>query len=279
MMNNKKLIASLLLGLATMLWGLSYTIQSITADNLGTYTIVFFKAVGALFLIPLIMIKKCRFNKESFVGGLVMGLCAFAGCILQQKGMMLSSVSKASFITVLYIVIVPIISFFLGNKIKKKMIIAIILALIGLYFLCISSSFTLNIGDFYLILCSLCFSLQIIFIDYYSKKADPLSLTLTSQLSTALFSGIIMMFVEKPDIASIKSVILPIIYIVLMSGLIAQTIQITYQKDLDPSLASLIMSFESVFGAVFGWLILGQTLTIKEIIGCILLFVAILIAE
>lgn len=278
-MDKKKLTASLLLGLATLLWGLSYTIQSISANNLGTYTIVFFKGIGSLFLIPLMIIKKCTFNKETFIGGLIIGACAFAGCILQQEGMMLSSISKASFITVLYIVIVPVISFFLGNKINKKMIIAIILALFGLYFLCLSNDLTLNIGDFYLILCSLCFSLQIIFIDYYAKKTDPLSLTLISQLFIAIFSFILMMLVDKPAMENIKSAILPIIFIVFMSSLLAQTLQIVYQKDLEPSLASLIMSFESVFGAIFGWLILGQSLTIKEIFGCFLLFIAILIAE
>lgn len=278
-MDKKKLIASLLLGLATLLWGLSYTIQSISARDLGTYTIVFFKTIGALFLIPFIIVKKCKFTKDTFIGGVMIGISVFAGCILQQEGMMLSSVSKASFITVLYIIFVPIISFFLGNKIKRKMIIAIVLALIGLYFLCIKSDFSLNIGDFYLILCSLCFSLQILLIDHYSKKTDPLSLALISQLFTGLFSLVMMLIYEKPDFQSIKAAILPIMFIVFMSGLIAQTIQNVYQKDLDPSLASLIMSFESVFGAIFGWLILNQTLSVKEIFGCILLFIAILIAE
>lgn len=278
-MDKKKLIASLLLGFATLLWGLSYTIQTISARDLGTYTIVFFKAIGALFLIPFIIVKKSRFTKDTFIGGLLIGISVFAGCILQQEGMMLSSVSKASFITVLYIIFVPIISFFLGNKIKRKMIIAIILALIGLYFLCIKSDFSLNIGDFYLILCSLCFSLQILLINHYSKKTDPLSLALISQLFTGLFSLVMMLIYEKPDFQSIKAAILPIMFIVFMSGLIAQTIQNVYQKDLEPSLASLIMSFESVFGAIFGWLILNQTLTVKEIFGCILVFIAILIAE
>lgn len=276
---DKKLFASLMLAITTLLWGLTYPIQSISANNLKTYTVVFFKAIGFIGLLPLISIYKQKFNKQTWIAGLYLGICAFVGCVFQQKGLVLSGVSKASFITVLYIVIVPIIGLFLGKKIKRRMLIAIFIALIGLYFLCISGNFSINIGDLYLLMGAFCFALQIILIDYYGQKCDPLPLCATQQFFVSLFSAIMMIFVEKPTLNDFGNSLWPILYLIFLSGVLSTTIQIVYQKDLDPSLASLILSFESVFGAIFGWIILNQSMSIKEIIGCVLVFIAILIAE
>ncbi|MBO4918978.1 MAG: DMT family transporter [Erysipelotrichaceae bacterium] len=278
-MNQRKLIASILLLLATLSWGLSYAIQTITADQLQTFTIVFFKGIGGLILLPLLIRGKKHIGKKEIIGGVLIGLAASVGCILQQRGMELSTVSKASFITALYIVFVPLIESFRGKRPGIKMLTAVGVALAGLYFLCLSGQVSLNVGDPILLAGSFFFALQIVFIDIYSRECDGIVLTLISQLTAAFLSGIVMITVEKPTMLQISQSLLPILYLAVISGGIAQCIQIVYQKDVGPSLASLIMSMESVFGAAGGWLLLSQTMNGREIFGAVLVFVAVMIAE
>ena len=278
-MKNRKLFASILILLATLSWGLSYAIQTISADELQTFTIVFFKGIGGLILLPLLIKGKKRIGRKELTGGVLIGVAASIGCILQQRGMELSTVSKASFITALYIVFVPLIESFRGKRPGVKMFVAEGIALLGLYFLCLSGKVSLNAGDPILLIGSFFFALQIIFIDKYSRESDGVVLTFVSQLTAAFLSGIVMVLVEKPTMMQISRSILPLLYLAIISGGIAQCIQIVYQKDVGASLASLIMSLESVFGAFGGWLLLHQTMNGREIFGCILVFIAVLIAE
>lgn len=278
-MSNRKYIASILLIAATLMWGLSYSIQSISASSLGTFTIVFFKGVGGLFVFPYLIIKKIKLDKQTIIGGFLIGIVAFLGLVFQQMGIELSTVSKASFITSLYIIIVPILEIFNGKKPAKKLFLAILIALIGLYLLCFSGNYSFNVGDVLLLLCSLFFAFQIMFIDKYSRIKDSLALTFVSQGTISVLAFIVMLIKESPNFEVLATQILPILYMVFIAGMIATTIQIVFQKDCGPTLASLLMSFESVFGAIGGWLILNQVLSIKEIVGCILVFIAILIAE
>ena len=278
-MNNRKLIASILILLATLSWGLSYAIQTISADQLQTFTIVFFKGIGGLFLVPLVIKGKKKIGKKEVIGGILIGIAAVTGCILQQRGMELSTVSKASFITALYIVFVPLIESIRGKKPGVRMLIAVGIALLGLYFLCLSGKVSLNIGDPILLCGSFFFALQIILIDRYSGECDGVVLTVVSQLTAAFFSGIVMVLIEKPTLLQISQSLLPLLYLAIVSGGIAQCIQIVYQKDVGPFLASLIMSMESVFGALGGWLLLNQTMNGREIFGAVLVFIAVLIAE
>lgn len=278
-MRNKRIFASIMLLSATLMWGLSYSVQSLSADKLGSFTIVFFKGLGGVFLLPLVLLNKNKIDQKTLVGGFMMGLMAFIGCVLQQIGLELSTVSKASFITSLYIVIVPVLEMFSGKKIKKKMWLSIGIAILGLYFLCFSGSTSFSIGDLLLLMGSLFFAIQIMVIDKYSADCDAINLTFVSQLTVSVLSLIVMLVYEKPLLSDLTSAIPAIAYLVFLSGMIAQTIQIVFQKDVGPSLASLLMSFESVFGAIGGWLILSQVLSLREIAGCFLVFIAILIAE
>ncbi len=277
-MSNKKFFASFMLLLATLFWGLSYTVQSISASGLGPFTTVFFKGAGGFFLLPLLA-GKDKIDRDTLTGGLLMGAFAFGGCLLQQLGIMYSTVSKASFITALYIIFVPLIEIFFGRKVRRSIWFSCLLAVAGLYFLCMNSVAGINIGDLFLLLGSVLFAGQIIVIDRYVQKCDPIALTFVSQSAVALFALIAALICEKPDVSSFTKMIPAIFYIVFIGGLISQLIQIRYQRDLDPSLASLLMSFESVFGALFGWLILHQVMSPKEIFGCLLVFIAILLAE
>ena len=278
-MKNKKTLASFMLVLATLFWGLSYSVQSISAQGLGPFMTVCFKGAGGVFLLPLLLYRKTKIDKDILLGGLWMGIFAFGGCLFQQLGIIYSTVSKASFITALYIIFVPMMEVFLGRKIRKTIWYSALIAALGLYFLCMNSISGINIGDLFLLIGSILFALQIIVIDRYSRKCDPVALTCVSQIVVALFSLVAALIYEKPDISSFKQMILVILYMVFIGGLISQLIQIRYQRDLDSSLASLLMSFESVFGAFFGWLILHQGMSLREIFGCILVFAAILLAE
>ena len=264
---------------ATLIWGLSYSIQAILAEDLGPFTVVFFKGAGGIILLPFIIKDRRVLDKGTIIDGMIIGAVAFLGCIFQQLGIVNSTVSKASFITTLYIIFVPLIERLSGKKIPRKIIISVCIALAGLYFLCFSGNETFGIGDFYLLLCSVCFALQIIRIDKATRKHDPLSIIFVSQIATALYSAIFMIAKERPSLEALGSSLIPLIYITFIAGLFAQSLQITFQKDTGPSLASLIMSFESVFGALFGWIVLSQSLTGKEIFGCVLVFIAIIIAE
>lgn len=268
-----------MLGLTTLLWGLSYSIQAISAKDLGPFTTVFFKGFGGLFLLPLMIAQKKRITKREIIGGILMGFFSFAGCLLQQLGIIYSTISKASFITALYIVFVPLIEIFLGQKVNRRIWISVSVAIPGLYLLCMHSSGNINTGDLFLLIGSVMFAFQIILIDRFSRTCDPLVLTFVSQTSVAFFSFIVMVFKESVNLSAIVRSFFAIFFIVFIGGLLAQCIQIRYQRDLDSSLASLLMSFESVFGALFGWLILHQVMSMREIFGCVLVFIAILIAE
>ena len=278
-MSDKKTFATLMLLLATMLWGLSYSVQSVVGEVMSPFKIVFYRGIGGLFLLPVILVQKRKIDKDVLIGGLVMGVFVFLGLLLQQIGISLSTVSKASFITALYIVFVPILETFAGRKVDKKILISIALAVLGLYFLCMNSVNGINVGDLCLLLCAIVFAFQIMFIDHYSKENDPLVLTMISQTTMAFLALIVVLLTEGADPSSAKTVVLPLFYLVFIGGLFAQILQNRFQKDLGPSLASLVMSFESVFGALFGWLLLGQGMTVRELFGCALVFAAILMAE
>ena len=276
---SKKFIASLFLLSATLMWGLSYSIQTISSESLNTFTIVFFKGVGGVFLFPYLIHKRIKIDKDILIGGFLVGITAFLGLVFQQKGLELSTVSKASFITSLYIIIVPILEIFNGKKPSKKLWFAIVIALIGLYLLCFSKGYVFNVGDILLLMCSLFFAFQIMFIDKYTRFKNSIALTFVSQVVISGLALVVALIKEKPNFEILGSQLFPILYMVFIAGMIATTIQIVFQKDCGPSLASLLMSFESVFGAIGGWLILNQVLSIREIIGCLLVFIAILTAE
>lgn len=278
MMENKQLFGSLMLLFAAILWGLSYSVQ-VLCSGLGTFAISFFKTVGGVVLLIIGLIKKERFNKKTILSGSLIGSIACAGVILQQKGLELSSAANASFITSLYIVFTPIISILIGKKPKSRIYLSILIALVGMYLLCINGEFVLRTGDILLVICAILFALQIILIDKFANDVDTIAFTAVQQLTGAVLTGIIMFVIEKPSISIVGNNILQIIYLSLLAGAGAQLIQNRFQKDVEPSLASILMSFESVFGAIFGWLVLNQILSLKEIIGCILMFVAMLIAE
>lgn len=279
MRKSKQFIGSLMLLLAALMWGLSYGIQNILSQNMKDFTIIFFKGFGGFFLLLFCFFKHRSFDLKTIVCGAIVGLVNGTGLILQQIGISNTSVSKASFISSLYIVFVPIFGYMVKRRPKFKFWIAIVMACVGMYFLCFNGEMSINDGDLITLLAAVTFGLQIVLIDVFVRDCDLLVFCGVQQATVALMSGIIMLIFERPNFQEFGNVIWPILYVMFVSGLAAQILQNRYQKDVEPALASLLMSFESVFGALGGWLLLNQTLSTREIIGCAIIFVSILIAE
>lgn len=197
----------------------------------------------------------------------------------QQYGIAYTSVAKAGFLTALYVVFVPIISFFFGRKFDNKLWICVALSVVGLYLLCMKGSFYLEMGDAMMVLSAMGFSVQILAVSRYSKRIDPVKLTLSQFIIEAFLATIVMLVLEKPDMASIHSALPAILYAGIFSSGIAYTLQALGQKNLNPAIASIAMCLESVFGTLSGWIVLGQKLSLREAVGCILMFGAIVLSQ
>ena len=195
-------------------------------------------------------------------------------------GIQYTTVGRAGFITACYIVIVPILGhFFLSKKCGATIWIAVALALAGLYLLCITDGFSVGKGDLLVMVCSLLFSLHILVIDYFSPKVDGVKMSCIQFLVCGILSGIPALIFESPDLAGIFAAKIPVLYAGVMSCGVAYTLQIVGQKNMNPTVASLILSLESCISVIAGWLILGQNLSSREIFGCVLMFGAIILAQ
>ena len=184
------------------------------------------------------------------------------------------------YLRILYIVLVPVLGIFLNKRPGAKLWISVLLAVAGMYRLCVAGeAFTIGRGEVLVLLCAFAFSVQILLVSRYSPVVDGIRLSCIEFLVSGLLSGVFMLLLEKPQLSSILQAWMPILYAGVFSCGIAYTLQVVAQKDLNPTLASLIMSLESVVSALAGWLILGQVLTAREITGCVLMFAAILLAQ
>lgn len=299
-MSNKNTVRGfILLFITVTIWGTAFVAQSVVTDYMGSFTFNMSRSVlGGLFLIPVIAFiqrrngaasEKAQRSAENIKadrlmllkGGVSCGICFFIASNLQQIGIKYTSVGKAGFITAMYIIFVPLFSIFLHKKAGIKLWISVVMSAVGLYFLSMAGkeSFTIEKGDFLLILCAIGFTFHILVIDYFSDKVDGVKLS-CAQFWTAAVLGLIMMFIfENPSWHTILMAWKPICYAGIMSCGVAYTLQILAQKDLKPTVASLIMSLESVIAAIAGWAILGETMSGREIFGCVLMFAAIIIAQ
>ena len=283
---------TLMLLVASFLWGTTFVAQSLGAEYVGAGTYLALRTyIGIIFLLPFVIYRDRKENRdykkedrrqelESFIkGGLLAGLFIFLASFAQQYGIAYTTVAKASFLTALYVVFVPIISMFFGRRFDNKLWICVALSVVGLYLLCMKGSFYLEKGDAMMILSALGFSIQILAVSRYSKRIDPVKLTISQFIVEAFLATIVMIVLEKPDIASIRSALPAILYAGIFSSGIAYTLQALGQKNLNPAIASIAMCLESVFGTLSGWIVLGQKLSFREAIGCILMFGAIVLSQ
>lgn len=306
-MKYKKLISSLLLILAALIWGVAFVAQSVGMKYIGPYTFSFIRCmIGAVVLLPVIYFMRDKNsstkntgkknNRTLIIGGILCGICLCVATNLQQFGLLYSSSGKAGFITTCYIVMVPIIGIFFKKKTHLNIWIGVLIALIGMYFLCILADdgsvntireiiylniagIRINIGELYLVLCAIAFSFHIITIDHFSPLTDGIKLSCIQFFVSGLLSGVAMLIYEKASMTAVIDALIPILYTGVLSSGVAYTLQIIGQKNLNPTVASLLMSLESVISVLAGWIILGQSLSAYEIIGCILIFCAVVLAQ
>ena len=292
----KQMKNNVLLVLTALIWGCAFVAQSVGMDYVGPFT---FNAVrcliGAAVLIPVILfmdksarksgltdeeMKSRRGDRKTlFTGGICCGLALGIASSLQQWGILFTTVGKAGFITAMYIVLVPVFGIFIGKKVRPVIWFCVALAAAGLYFLCMNETFRLNTGDFLVILGAVCFSVHILVIDHFSPKVDGVRLSAIQFLVAGIVCGIPMLIWECPELPGILAAWMPLLYAGVMSCGVAYTLQIIAQKNVDPTVASLLLSLESVFSVLAGWMILHQSLSIRELFGCVLMFGAIILAQ
>lgn len=305
-----KLRNTFFLFLTAMIWGAAFVAQSVSMDYIGPFTFICLRSViGGLFLIPVIIVldgirkksqnesadvvnsenilhieteEKQRLswkNKQLIEGGIVCGIFLFFANCFQQTGIQYTTVGKAGFITTFYIIIVPLIGLFFKKYCGILTWIGVIIALAGLYFLCITQKLTIQRGDALILCCSVLYAGQILAIDYYNPFVDGVKMSCIQFLTGGILGAVFMFLFENPSIAMILSAAGPILYTGIMSTGVGYTLQIVGQKGLNPTVAALILSLESVFSALSGYLFLHQVLTTRELIGCALMFIAIVLAQ
>ena len=287
---------SMLLLLTATIWGVAFVAQSVGMDYVGPFTFNMLRSiVGGIVLIPCIFLldkiapkekkeltaeEKKQGRKALLVGGICCGICLAFAANLQQIGIKYTTVGRAGFITACYIIIVPILSFLIfRKKCSGSIIIAVALALAGLYLLCITDGFSIGKGDFYVLLCSILFSFHILIIDYFSPLVDGVKMSSIQFFVCGIVSGIPALLTETIVWEDVLQAWMPILYAGVMSCGVAYTLQIVGQKNMNPTVASLILSMESCISVLAGWVILNQKLTMREMCGCVLMFIAIILAQ
>ncbi len=275
--------------LTAFIWGTAFVAQSVGMDYLGPFTFNGVRSIiGGIALLPCIAFlnringvqKKAEGSRRDLiVGGIACGLLLFAASSLQQVGIQYTTAGKAGFITAFYIVIVPVLGIFLGKKTGWKVWLAVALALAGLYFLCITEKFSVGKGDILIFICALVFSVHILVIDYFSPKVDGVKMSCIQFFVCGIVSLPLMFGLETPRISAMLAGIVPLLYAGVLSCGVAYTLQIVGQKNVNPAVASLILSLESCFSVLAGWLVLGERLSVREGTGCVLMFAAIILAQ
>lgn len=287
---SKNLKGSLFLIAAAFVWGLAFVAQKDAADGIGVFSFTFARsAITCLTLLPVCFARFRRSCNDGAPGvrahlktGLIMGGLLFASIASQQLGLSLgTSASKSGFITALYIVIVPIMGLFIGQRPAKKLWLAVLLGLAGaaLLSLDLSESFSIGLGEGVTLICSILFSIHIIYIDSHADDLDS-GLLNALQFGVCAVLGFACMFIfEKPALSQFTGNLTSILYVGIFSGAIGYTFQLVGQKYASPALASLLMCLESVFAALGGWVIDGEVLTSLEYLGCALLLSGCVIAQ
>lgn len=295
--SNVKVRNSFLLFLTAFIWGVAFVAQSVGMDHMGPFTFNGTRSlIGATVLLPLIAFrshqerksedgsqdperKKRSGRKTTIIGGICCGAALSAASMFQQYGIMYTTVGKAGFITALYIIIVPMMGLFFGKKVRNLVWVGAVIAAVGMYLLCVNEQAALNLGDILVFCGSVLFAVHILIIDYFSPKTDGVKLSCIQFYVAGILCTIGAFLFEEPSFAAILDGIIPILYAGVMSCGVAYTLQIIGQKNMDPTVASLILSLESVISVLAGWVLLGQALAVKEIIGCILVFAAVILVQ
>lgn len=297
-MKKQQIRNSLILFLTAFIWGVAFVAQSKGMDYVEPFTFNGVRSViGGLFLIPCIFVlnklnpeRKLEYQamspenqragrKKLLTGGILCGIVFFVASNLQQFGIAYTTVGKAGFITAMYIVIVPILGLFFRRKCSPAVWLGVLLAVGGLYFLCITDGFAVGRGELLVFLCAVGFSIHIMVIDHYTQLVDGVKMSCIQFLVNGFLSGICMFVFENPSMGNLLAAWQPILYAGILSCGVAYTLQIVGQKGMNPTVASLILSLESVISVLAGLVLLKQKMSDREIFGCVLMFAAIILAQ
>ena len=284
-MKKKQLGNSLLLLLTATIWGSAFVAQSVGMEHVGPFTFTFSRSIiGGIVLLPCILLlgkwKKGFATKIEWIGGICCGIALCVASNFQQVGMQYTTVGKAGFITALYVVLVPVFGIFIKKRVSLLIWGCVAIAVAGLYLLCMpAGAFVLAFGDLLVLLCAVLFSVHILVIDHFSPKGDGVVISCIQFFTCGILSGIPMLFFENPLVGSMLDAKWSILYAGVLSSGVAYTLQVVAQKNVNPTVASLILSLESVVAVLSGWIILGQGMGSREIWGCVLMFAAIVAAQ
>jgi len=293
-MKTNELKGNLILLLTALIWGCAFVAQSVSMDHVGPFTFQCTRSLlGALVLVPVFLVIDSKKKKSGtyispskkdrqtqLIAGIICGVIMTVAGNLQQIGMQYTTAGKAGFITAMYILIVPILGLFLKKKVGLKLWGCVGIALCGLYLLSVTDGCSsINQGDIYVLLCAVAFAFHILAVDHFVERVDGVRLSSMQFLVCGILSGIMMLLTETPTLEGLMAAGVPIAYAGIMSCGIAYTLQIVGQKYTNPTMASMIMSLESVFAVLGGMVLLREIPTLREAIGCTLMFVAIIIPQ
>lgn len=291
-MEKKNWKNSILLTITAAIWGFAFVAQSVGMDYVGPFTFNCIRnLIGAAVLVPVIIVTDRgrtqvqmaehaeKDSKVLLMGGICCGVLLFLSSSAQQMGLKYTTVGKAGFITALYIILVPILGLFFKKKCGILIWISVILAVVGFYFLTMVGEASFTKGDAYVLGCAFLFSGHILCVDHFAPRVNTVKMACIQFFICGILSGIAMFAAETPHMADIIKAWAPILYAGVLSCGVAYTLQIAGQKNFNPAIAALIMSLESVFSVLAGWLILRQKLSFTEIAGCVLIFAGIILAQ
>lgn len=292
---SRKMRGNLMLLITALIWGTAFVAQSAGMEYVEPFTYNGVRTlIGGIVLIPVIALfdrirpegkkpspeEQRAIRKSSLIGGALCGIFLFVASSFQQYGISMTTAGKAGFITALYIVIVPLMGVFIRKKIPRIIWLCVAIAVAGFYLLCVKEGFSVSTGDLLVLCCAVFFSLHIMCVDHFgAKNVDGVRMSCVQFLVAGLISLIPMFLFEQPTWESLWAARGTILYTGVMSCGVAYTLQILGQRDTDPTTATLLMSLESVFAALSGWLLLHESLSIKELLGCALVFAAVILAQ
>lgn len=284
-----------MLTLCAFIWGTAFIAQSLGGEYAEPLTFNCARSVLATIFLSscCLLFDKMKGKRPTLLGsddplykarlikgGITCGLFLSLACFFQQVGIMYTTVGKSGFITALYIVLVPVLSYIVYRRsVTLLQGISVAIASVGMYFICINEGFSINKGDLYTLICAFCFAAQIICVENIIKNLDGVRLSLIQFITCTVVNGVLMFIFETPSLTSIIVGWAPVAYAGIMSSGVAYTLQIVGQKHVSSVVACMIMSLESAFALVSGWLILGQEMSTREIFGCCLVFAAIMLAQ